>query len=117
MYDEQILSHTKWDCKYHVIWIPKYWKKGSSVTCGNIWVRYSENWHDSRNASDRRASHGGSYPHYACDVIPVKYSVTQVVGFIKGKSAIQIAQKFSGKKEGFRRPKFWGTRLLRIYSW
>ena len=96
----QNLSHTVWDCKYHIVWIPKYRKK----------VLYE----DLRRhpgvilrelAMQRESSilEGHLMPDHIHMLvsIPPKYSVAQVVGFIKGKSAIHIARTFGGRKRNF----------------
>ena len=44
MNNEQSLSHTKWECKYHLTWIPKYRKKELMVIFADIWGRCSEIW-------------------------------------------------------------------------
>ena len=45
------LAHTKWDCKYHIVWIPKYRKKRLFLeTCGRSWDRYCANWRSHRES-------------------------------------------------------------------
>lgn len=50
MYEEQSLSHTRWECKYHIICIPKYRKKAIFADCENIWEKYFENWQSRKSA-------------------------------------------------------------------
>jgi len=106
MYDEQSLSHTRWECKYHVIWIPKYRKKVIYVSLrkylGDI-LRELATQKESKVIEGHLMS---DHVHILIS-IPPKYAVSQVVGFIKGKSAIQIARNFQGRKKNFVGQHFW----------
>ena len=48
------LSHTKWDCKYHIVFIPKYRRKSFTVSCGRIWARFSETLPHRKKAGSKR---------------------------------------------------------------
>ena len=100
MYDEQSLSHTKWDCKYHVIWIPKYRKK---AIFGELRKYLGEIFRELARQKECTVIEGHLMPDHVHIMlaIPPKYSVAQVVGFMKGKSAIQIARNFQGRKKNF----------------
>ena len=100
MYDEQSLSHTKWDCKYHVIWIPKYRKK---AIFGELRKYLGEIFRELARQKECTVIEGHVMPDHVHIMlaIPPKYSVAQVVGFMKGKSAIQIARNFQGRKKNF----------------
>ncbi len=106
MYDEQRLSHTKWDCKYHVIWIPKYRKK---LIFSDLRKYLGEIFRDLAKQKDCTVIEGHLMPDHVHILlsIPPKYSVAQIVGFIKGKSAIQIARTFQGRKKNFVGQNFW----------
>ena len=106
MYDEQSLSHTKWDCKYHVIWIPKYRKK---AIFGDLRKYLGEIFRELARQKECTVIEGHLMPDHVHIMlaIPPKYSVAQVVGFIKGKSAIQIARNFQGRKKNFVDQNFW----------
>ena len=106
MYDEQSLSHTKWDCKYHVIWIPKYRKKS---IFGDLRKYLGEIFRELAKQKDCTVIEGHLMPDHVHILlsIPPKYSVAQIVGFIKGKSAIQIARNFQGRKKNFVGQNFW----------
>jgi putative transposase len=106
MYDEQSLSHTKWDCKYHVIWIPKYRKK---AIFGDLRKYLGEIFRELARQKECTVIEGHLMPDHVHIMlaIPPKYSVAQVVGFIKGKSAIQIARNFQGRKKNFVGQNFW----------
>jgi putative transposase len=106
MYDEQSLSHTRWECKYHVVWIPKYRKK---VICGNLRKYLGEILRELATQKESKIIEGhlmSDHVHILIS-IPPKYAVSQVVGFIKGKSAIQIARNFQGRKKNFVGQHFW----------
>ncbi len=106
MYDEQSLSHTKWDCKYHVIWIPKYRKKS---IFGDLRRFLGEIFRELAKQKECTVIEGHLMPDHVHILlsIPPKYSVAQIVGFIKGKSAIQIARNFQGRKKNFVGQNFW----------
>ena len=106
MEDRQSLSHTVWDCKYHIVWIPKYRKK---VLYGEIRKYLGEVFRDLAGQKECRVVEGhlmADHLHMLIS-IPPKYSVSQVVGFIKGKSAIHIARNFRGRKMNFVGQNFW----------
>ena len=106
MYKVERLSHTTWDCKYHLIWIPKYRKK---LIYGQLRKHLGEIFRDLSVQKESRVVEGhlmGDHVHMLVS-IPPKYSVAQVVGFIKGKSAIYIARNFSGHKRNFTGQSFW----------
>jgi len=106
MNDNQSLSHTMWDCKYHVVWIPKYRKKAIFV---ELRKHLGEILRDLAGQKECRVIEGHLMPDHVHMMlsIPPKYSVSQVVGFIKGKSAIQIARNFQGRKKNFVGQHFW----------
>jgi putative transposase len=106
MYDEQSLSHTKWDCKYHIIWIPKYRKK---AIYEDLRKYLEEIFRDLAAQRECKVIEGHLMPDHVHILlsIPPKYSVSLVVGYIKGKSAIQIARNFQGRKKNFVGQHFW----------
>ena len=106
MYDSQSLSHTMWECKYHIVWIPKYRKKS---IFGELRKHLGEIFRELARKKECRVLEGhlmADHVHILLS-IPPKYSVSQVVGFIKGKSAIQIARSFQGRKKNFVGQHFW----------
>ena len=106
MHDDQSLSHAKWDCKYHVIWIPKYRKK---AIFGELRKYLGEIFRELARQKECTVIEGHLMPDHVHIMlaIPPKYSVAQVVGFMKGKSAIQIARNFQGRKKNFVGQNFW----------
>jgi len=106
MYDSQSLSHTKWECKYHIVWIPKYRKKAIFVELRKY---LGEILRELAKQKECEVLEGHLMPDHVHIMlsIPPKYSVSQVVGFIKGKSAIHIARNFQGRKKNFVGQNFW----------
>ena len=106
MNNEQSLSHTKWECKYHLTWIPKYCKK---ELCDDLRRYLGEVFRDlaQRRECEILEGHPMSDHAHMLISIPPKYAVSQVVGFIKGKSAIHIASQYSGRKKNFTGQHFW----------
>ena len=100
------LQHTEWDCKYHVIFIPKYRRK---VLYGTIREHLGEIFRRLARQKECEIEEGHLSPDHVhmMIAIPPKYSVAQVVGYIKGKSAIHIARQFSGRRRNFTGQYFW----------
>ena len=100
------LRHTTWDCKYHLVWIPKYRKK---VILGELRKYLGDVLHELAIQKESKILEGhmmGDHVHMLVS-IPPKYSVSQVVGYIKGKSAIHIARTFAGRRTNFKGQSFW----------
>jgi putative transposase len=101
----QSLSQTVWECKYHIVWIPKYRRK---ALYGDLREHLGT---ILRGLAVQREQYIGralrpNHIHMLISISP-KYAVAQVVGFIKGKSAIQIARTFGGRKRNFTGQHFW----------
>lgn len=93
MSDYRSLNHSRWECKYHIMFIPKYRKKR---IFGQIKRYLGEVFHRLARQKESLIEEGhlmSDHVHMLIS-IPPKYSVAQVVGFIKGKSAIHIARVF-----------------------
>ena len=106
MYNKQSLSHTVWECKYHLVWIPKYRRK---KLYGQIREYLGDVFKELARQKESSVEEGhllGDHVHMLVS-IPPKYSVAQVVGFIKGKSAIQIARTYAGRRRNFTGQNFW----------
>ncbi len=100
------LSHTTWDCKYHLVWIPKYRKK---VLYGNLRTYLGEVFRKLALQKESNIIKGhlmGDHVHMLVS-IPPKYAVSQIVGYLKGKSAIHIARTYAGRKKNFVGQSFW----------
>ena len=102
----QSSSHSQWDCKYHIVFIPK---KRRKVIYGKIRERLKEIFHDLALQKGCKIVEGHLVIDHVhmCIAIPPKLSVSSVVGFLKGKSAIAIAREFRGKSRNFEGENFW----------
>jgi len=103
---EGSLSHTKWECKYHVVLIPKYRRK---ALYGDLRRYLGEVFREPARQRESRVEEGHLMPDHVHMMIsiPPKYSVSQVVGYIKGKSAIHVAREYGGRKRNFVGQHFW----------
>ncbi len=100
------LNHTRWECKYHVVFIPKYRRK---ILYGQIRQELGEVFHRLARQKESSIEEGHvmlDHVHMMIS-IPPKYAVSQVVGFIKGKSAIHIARTYHGRKRNCVGHHFW----------
>ncbi len=100
------LKHTTWECKYHLVWIPKYRKK---IIYGQLRKYLGELLKELALQRESKIIEGhlmGDHVHVLIS-IPPKYSVSQVVGYIKGKSAIHIARTYAGRRHNFVGQSFW----------
>ena len=106
MDEAESLSHSKWECKYHVVFIPKCRRKTlyEPVTppFGRSVPQVSR---PEGEFGAGRPSDGRPCPHV--DPIPPKYAVSQVVGFIKGKRAIHLARVYGERRRNFVGMNFW----------
>jgi putative transposase len=103
---EQSLSHSKWECKYHIIWIPKYRRKR---LFGELRKELGQVLRELARQKESEVIEGHLLPDHVHMLIsiPPKYSVAQVVGYIKGKSAIWIARTYGGRQRNFTGEHFW----------
>ena len=104
--DIESLSHTKWECKYHVVFIPKYRRRALYAELrehlGAVFRELAEQ-------KESRIEEGhllGDHVHMEIS-IPPKYAVAQVVGFLKGKSAIPHRTGLRGPPTRLRGQHFW----------
>jgi putative transposase len=106
MSEYQSLSHTRWECKYHVVFIPKGRRK---ALFGQIRKELGEVFRQLAEQRESRIEEGHLMPDHVHMMIsiPPKYAVSQVVGYVKGKSAIHIARVYSGKRQNFGGQHFW----------
>ena len=100
------LCHSKWECKYHVVFIPKYRRK---VLYGQLRRHLGEVFKRLATQKESAIEEGHLMPDHVHMLvsIPPKYSVAQVIGFIKGKSAIHIARTYGERKRNFVGQHFW----------
>jgi len=106
MNDIDTIAHTKWDCKYHVVFIPKCRRKALFAQLrkhlGDVFRTLTEQ-------KESKIVEGHLMPDHVHMLIsiPPKYSVAQIIGYIKGKSAIHIARVYIGQRKNFTGQHFW----------
>lgn len=93
-------------CKYHIVWIPKYRRK---VLYGKVRQHLGEIFRELARQRESVILEGHLCPDHVHVYIsiPPKYAVSQVIGYIKGKSAIAIARNFGGRTRNFTGESFW----------
>ena len=106
MDEAQSLAHSRWDCKYHVVWIPKYRKKKLFYSLRH---QIAPVFRELAHHKESEILEGHLMPDHVhmLIMIPPKYAVSSVIGSIKGKSAIFIARNFRGIKRNFIGESFW----------
>lgn len=100
------LSHSKWDCKYHLVFVPKCRRR---VLYGKIRKYLETVFHElarQRGCTIIKGHMIQDHVHMLIS-IPPKYSIAEVVGYIKGKSAIAVARQFGNKKRNFNGEQLW----------
>lgn len=106
MREWQSLAHVKWECKYHVVIVPKYRKK---VLFGRMRAEVGKIIRQLCRQKDVELIEGQACPDHIHLVlsVPPKFSIAMFVGYLKGKSAIQIHRQLQGVKKGFTGKHFW----------
>jgi len=106
MSNYQSLSHTTWDCKYHVVFIPKCRRKSLYYQLRKM---LPEVLFELASHKECKIEEGHMMPDHIHLLlsIPPKHSVSKVVGYMKGKSAIWIARNMNGRKRNFYGQSFW----------
>ena len=103
---EQSLKHSKWECKYHVVWIPKCRKqklfKELRQELGPVLRELAR-----QKESEIVEGHLLVDHVHILISVPPKYAVCQVVGYLKGKSAIWVARTYGGRKRNYTGQSFW----------
>ena len=106
MDEPESLSHSKWECKYHVVFIPKCRRKTLYEQLrrhlGEVFRKLAEQ-------KESRILEGHLMPDHVqmLIAIPPKFAVSQVIGYIKGKSAITLAREYGDRKRNFVGQHFW----------
>ncbi len=106
MDEMESLRDTKWECKYHVVFIPKCRRK---TLYGELRRYLGEVFRKLAEQKESRIEEGHLLPDHVhmMIAIPPKYAVSQVIGFIKGKSAIHLARVDGERKRNFVGQHFW----------
>ena len=100
MNDCENLSHTTWECKYHVVFIPKYRRR---ALFGKLRAHLGPVFRKLAEQKESRVEEGHvmvDHVHMMLS-IPPKLAVSHVVGYIKGKSAIHVARTYEGKQRNY----------------
>lgn len=115
MDDYESLSHTKWDCKYHVVFIPKYRRK---VLYGELRKHLGDVFRKLALQKESKIEQGHLMPDHVhmMIAIPPKYSVSQVVGFIKGQEHDPLGANLWREEAQLRGTEFLGQRVLRLHT-
>jgi putative transposase len=106
MDEQQSLNHSKWECEYHVVFIPKCRQRTLHTQLrrhlGEVFRKLAEQ-------KESRIEEGHLMPDHVHMMIsiPPKYAVSQVIGFIKGKSAIHLARVYGETRRNFVGQSFW----------
>ena len=100
------LNHSVWDCKYHVVFIPKCRRR---TLYGELRRHLGEVFRQLAVQKESRIEEGHLLPDHVhmLIAIPPKYAVSQVIGFVKGKSAIHLARVYGEQKRNFVGQHFW----------
>jgi putative transposase len=106
MDDYRSLSHTKWKCQYHVVFIPKYRRK---VLYGTLRQELGTVFHDLAGQKESTIERGVCCPDHVHMLIwiPPKFAVSSVIGYVKGNSAIYVARHFLGKSRNYTGQSLW----------
>jgi len=97
MHDWESLSHVRWDCKYHVVFVPKYRQK---KLYGKFRRKVGDIFRELCRQRNIELLEGHLMPDHVhmCLKIPPKYSVAHSIGFLKGKSAVRIHRRILDNK-------------------
>ena len=100
------LSHSRWECKYHVVFIPKCRRR---TLYGQLRQHLGEVFRRLAEQKESRIEEGHLLPDHVHMMIsiPPKYAVSQVIGYIKGKSAIHLARVYGERRRNFVGQHFW----------
>lgn len=100
------LNHSVWECKYHVVFIPKYRRK---VLFGVLRKELGTVFRELARQKESTIEEGHLMPDHVHMLlsVPPKHAVSHIIGYVKGKSAIYIARHFRGRERNFTGEHFW----------
>ena len=101
------LAHSVWDCKYHVIWIPKYRRKELYGERRRVVINTIKKWAKIKGVGIEEGNATRDHIHL-CLSIPPKYSVAGMIGLLKGKSASEVMSFGTKSSRMVRGRHFWG---------
>lgn len=104
--DEQSLSHTRWECKYHVVFAPKYRRQ---VIYGKLKRDISQILIElcRRKGVEILEAEACTDHIHMLITVPPKYSISQIMGYIKGKSSLIIFDRHANLKYKYGNRHFW----------
>jgi len=106
MDESRSLNHTKWECKYHMVFIPKCRRRVLSKELRRHWGEVFRQWAKQKESQVEEGHLMPDHVHMMI-AIPPKHAVSQVMGYIKGKSAIHGARVYGEGKRNFVGQQFW----------
>ncbi len=100
------MSHVRWECRYHVVFIPKYRHK---IFCGKVRGRIGPILRDLCRQKGVELVEGKAVVDHMhmCLSVPPRYSIAMVIGSLRGKSAIRIHRELLGHQRNFTGLHFW----------
>lgn len=106
--DDSSLSHTRWNCKYHIVFIPKYWRK---EIYGRIWEDIGK---IIRTLCEYKEveiieAHAMKDHIHMLVAIPPKLAVSSFMGYLKGKSSLMIFERHANLKYKYGNRNFWAN--------
>ena len=104
--DTSSLAHTKWECKYHIVFAPKYRRKNIFGKIRQDIGQMLRKLCDYKGIEIIEAESGVDHIHMLLS-IPPKYSVAQIMGYLKGKSSLMIFEKYANLKYKYGNRHFW----------
>ena len=104
--DTSSLAHTKWECKYHIVFAPKYRRKIIFSKIRQDIGQMLRKLCDYKGIEIIEAESGVDHIHMLLS-IPPKYSVAQIMGYLKGKSSLMIFEKYANLKYKYGNRHFW----------
>lgn len=100
------LAHSKWECKYHVVWIPKYRRKTLYGENRRTVISSIKKWAEAKGVEILEGHAVADHIHI-CLAIPPKYSVSGIVGLLKGKSASEVMSRGKPQRRMVKGRSFW----------
>ena len=104
--DNSSLAHTKWNCKYHIVFAPKYRRQ---VIYGKLKGEIGKILRELCARKEVEIIEAEACPDHIHMLvsIPPKYSVSEIMGYLKGKSSLMIFDKFANMKYRYGNRQFW----------
>ncbi len=106
MNDNKILAHTKWNCKYHILFAPKYRRKIFYAEQREAIMKIIKELCTWKGIEIIEGEMAIDHIHLLLS-IPPKFSISGVMGYLKGKSSLMIYQKWGNMKFAYRNREFW----------